>query len=156
MIIDLVILHKNFCFFHFLFPRESTRKKYFLAACKNIWDRNRFGDEKLFWSKKSQITSLDKDIDWEQVNIQTPFGGIIGRGDSKLDQFLSWSKVMRLHAVVHDAAGYMKREFSCGPGYCYVFTKFPINSCALGHLTGILVCAFIAIKYFHFFRKLKL
>ena len=108
------------------FSRNTRRKNYFLAACK----------------------SLDPEINLLQIDEQSPFGGIIGIDDSPLDRVLSFSKVFRLHAVLHDASGFMKRELNVGPGYCYVFrfdNKFP-NFCFLGHLTGISYCLYL--KFF--------
>ena len=37
---------------------------------------------------------------------ELPFGGLIGYGNSYLDSILCYSKVFRLHAILHDAAGY--------------------------------------------------
>ena len=34
-----------------------------------------------------------------------PFGGLIGYGNSYLDSLTRYSKVFRLHAIFHDAAG---------------------------------------------------
>ena len=82
----------------------------------------------------------------EQILEDCPYGGVIGVDNSRLDKLLSWSKVMRLHAVAHDAYGYMKREFDIGPGYSYV-VKIPCNCCVLGHITGILFI--LHFKYFH-------
>ena len=71
-----------------------------------------------------------------EIDRDRPFGGIIGRGNSCLDRVLSWSKIMRLHAIVHDSHGYLKSEYGIGPGYSYVI-NLPWNSCLLGHVSGV-------------------
>ena len=48
------------------------------------------------------------------------YGGLIGHRNSKLDTLLGFSKVFRLHAILHDAAGAVYAENGSGPGYCYV------------------------------------
>lgn len=73
-----------------------------------------------------------------EIKRKCPFGGIIGQGKSRLDKYLSWSKVIRLHAIMHDAFGFMKATYDIGPGYSYV-VKVPFNSCYLGHVPGILL-----------------
>lgn len=104
------------------FPKNSKRKNYFLAAC----------------------LSLDETICLPIVSIVCPFGGTIGIDDSCLDLFFKFSKVLRLHAILHDAAGYMKTNHDIGPGYSYVTGGLP-NSCFLGHLTGILYCLYLKL-----------
>ena len=43
-------------------------------------------------------------------------GGKIGYGDSYLDSVLRYSKVFRLHAILHDAAGAVRLKTGKGPG----------------------------------------
>lgn len=103
------------------FNENSPRKNYFLATCK----------------------SLDEKINLEIVNKECPYGGIIGIGNSFIiENLLNHSKTFRLHAIFHDACGFMKSRYNTGPGYCY---KAPIhlNSCFLGHVTGLLYCSFL-------------
>ena len=47
-----------------------------------------------------------------------PFGGLIGYGDSHLDKIFRFSKVFRLHSILHDAAGAIYLHNGKGPGYC--------------------------------------
>ena len=70
---------------------------------------------------------------------ENPFGGLIGYGDSHLDIIFRFSKVFRLHALLHDAAGAVYLHNGKGPGYCYLIGRGP-NSCLLGHVTGLLYC----------------
>ena len=53
-----------------------------------------------------------------------PFGDLIGYGNSSMDYFFTNSKIFRLHAVLHDAAGFVKSTTYKGPGYCYVLSRF--------------------------------
>ena len=106
-----------------LYPENSKRKNYFLATCKY----------------------LDNTVALEYLNECVPFGGIIGIDNSRLEYIFGRFKFMRLHAILHDAAGYMKSEFNSGPGYCYLFPWLP-NFCILGHVTGLSYC--LALKLF--------
>lgn len=101
-----------------LFPNKTTRHVYFLAACC-VFHPN--------------LTVEDL----EQISESNPYGGLIGIGNSYLEALFNISKIFRLHAVLHDAAGCVKREHNEGPGYCYLMKYFP-NACFLGHITGIL------------------
>lgn len=115
---DIFSLAQRFVQVEQIFPENNKRKNYFLAAC----------------------LSLDSKVSLQDINTNVPFGGIIGIDNSKLDYFLNRFKIFRLHAVLHDASGYMKSKYNIGPGYCYFFKNFPFNSCYLGHFTGLLYC----------------
>ena len=39
-----------------------------------------------------------------------PYGGIIGMDNSSVDKYLKISKVLRLHAILHDAGGFVIRN----------------------------------------------
>ena len=62
---------------------NSVRKNLFLSACF-CWD--------------SGISSCEMDRKFK-------LGGLIGYGNSCLDSVFRYSKVFRLHALLHDAAG---------------------------------------------------
>ena len=64
------------------------------------------------------------------------FGGFIGYGNSYLDSVFRYSKVFRLHAILHDAAGALRSHKGKGPGYCYMIGRGP-NFRLLGHVTGL-------------------
>ena len=74
-----------------------------------------------------------------------PFGGLIGYGNSYLDSLLCYSKVFRLHAILHDAAGAVRSHTGKGPGYCYMIGQGR-NSCLLNDVTGLLFC--LQVKLF--------
>ena len=59
-------------------------------------------------------------------------GGLNGYGNSYLDSVFRYSKVFRLHAILHDAAAAVRAHSNKGPGYCYMIGRGP-NSCLLGH-----------------------
>ena len=111
--------------FQYLFPENTIRKNYFLAACFHI----------------------DNTVDYMFINTHCPHGGIIGIDNSRLEIILGNYKLLRLHAILHDACGYMKTNHEVGPGYIYTLSC-ALNSCFLGHISGITFCA-----YLKFFKK---
>ena len=117
-----------------MFSQNSKRKNYFLAACYLIC----------------------ADVNLKEVNDHAPFGGIIGMGNSSLESVLGKYKVLRLHAIFHDAAGFMKCQYNKGPGYLYILVNAPryFNMCWIGHITGIIYCIYLAITS-PFFRNSK-
>ena len=92
------------------FKKNTVRKNLFLSVCR----------------------CLDPKVSLREMNDFYPHGGLIGFGDSYLD-----SKVFRLHAILHDAAGAVYTEKRKVPGYCYMIRRGP-NSCLFGHITGLL------------------
>ncbi len=119
---------------HHAFADNPIRKNYFLAACC--------------------IFLREADPDIAYFNLTCPYGGRIGMGNSPLDTILKRSKVLRLHAILHDAAGYIRSYFNAGPGYCYVANHCPINSPLLGHVTGISFCLYLKLFHRRLFDKL--
>ena len=61
-------------------------------------------------------------------------GGLIGYGNSYLGSLFRYSKVFRLDAILHDAAGAVRSHSGKGPGYCYMIGR-GLKSCLLGHVT---------------------
>ena len=115
------------------FSHISHRQLYFVAAC----------------------ALLDPEIDGEIALKFRPYGGFIGIDNSRLDPLLKHSKVLRLHAALHDAAGFVKDCRNKGPGYVYAVRYSPLNNCLFGHLTRILFI--LSVKIFHprLFRELE-
>ena len=109
---------ENFVKITYWFPKKTTSKNAFLAVC----------------------LYLDETIDLHEVNSGAPFGGKIGAGDSLLHKYLKFSKILRLHAIFHDAHDYMRRSKNVGPGCVYTIAteKYFRNSMLLGHNSGIL------------------
>ena len=110
------------------FEHNSVRKNLFLSAC-------------FCWDSKLSFCEMDREF---------AFGGLIGYGNFCLDSIFRYSKVFRLHASLHDAAGAVRTHSGKGPGYCYMIGRDP-NSCLLGHVTGLLFCLCIKLKIFLLF-----
>ena len=104
------------------FENNSVRKNLFLSAC-------------FCWDSRLSLREMDQKF---------IFGGLIGYGNSCLDSACRYSKVFRLHAILHDAAGALRAHSGKGPGYCYMIGRGP-NSCLLGHVTGLLFCLYVKI-----------
>ena len=101
------------------FEHNSVRKNLFLSAC-------------FCWNSRLFLREMDQKF---------PFGGLIGYGNSHLDSLFRYSKVFRLLAKLHDAAGAVRAHSGKRPGYCYMIGPGP-NSCFLGHVTGLLFCLY--------------
>ena len=80
------------------FEHNSVRKNLFLSAC-------------FCWDSRLSLRELDQKIN---------FRGLIGYGNSYLDSVFRYSKVFRLHAILHDAARAVRAHSGTGPGYCYM------------------------------------
>ena len=104
------------------FEHNSVPKNLFLSAC-------------FCWNCS---------LSWREMDQKFPFGGLIGYGNSHLESVFRYSKVFRLHAILHDAAGAVRAHSGKGPGYCYMIGRGP-NSCLLGHVTGQLFCLYVKI-----------
>ena len=49
-----------------------------------------------------------------------PYGRLIGIDNSSWDKFLKNSKIIQLHAILHDEAEFTHEIYQPGPTYCYV------------------------------------
>ena len=104
------------------FEHNSVRKNLFLSACF-CWDSG---------------------LCLRETNQKFTFVGLIGYGNSYLDSVFRYSKVFRLQAILHDAAGAVRSDSGKGPGYCYMIGRGP-NSSLLGHVTGLLFCLYLKV-----------
>ena len=91
--IDLKTTHKNFLFVREVYPEYSERYSYFLATC----------------------LQLDPNIDLNIALKLRPYGGIIGIDNSSMDKYFKSFKILRLHAILHDAAGFVHEFSEKGP-----------------------------------------
>lgn len=132
MKIDLAKIHRNYCRIKETQPYFSKRRSYFLAAC----------------------LYFDPDLNLEVALKLRPYGGLIGMDDSRMDKYLNGSKVLRLHAIIHDAAGFVWDYSKTGPGYVYA-VSCPISSPLIGHITGISFCLYHKLLRPSEFRKLE-
>ena len=105
-----------------LFEHNSVRQKLFLSAC-------------FCWNSRLSLREMDQKI---------PFGGLIGYEISRLDSVFRYSKLFRLHAILHDAAGAVRAQSYKEPGYCYMIGRGP-SSCSLGHVTGLFFCLYVKL-----------
>ena len=125
--IDLKIIHEIYTSLKQTHPDNSNRRNYFLAAC--------------FLFFFASPDNLNYDI---LIKLR-PYGGLIGIDNSSLDKYLKNSKILRLHAILHDAAGFIHEFCQQGPPYCYMF-PWNCNNSLLGLLSGIAFCLFIKLK----------
>ena len=124
--IDLKIIHEIYTSLKQTYPDNSNRRNYFLAACFLFFVRS---------------DNLNYDI---LIKLRL-YGGLIGIDNSSLDKYLKNSKILRLHAILHDAAGFIHEFYQQGPTYCYML-PWNCNNSLLGHLSGIAFCLFIKLK----------
>ena len=105
-----------------IIKHNSVRKNLFLSAC-------------FCWNSRLSLREMDQKL---------KFVGLIGYGNSYLDSVFRYSKVFRLHAILHDAAGAVRANSGKGLGYCYMIGRGP-NSCLLGHVTGLFFCLYVKL-----------
>ena len=112
------------------FEHISVRKNLFLSA-GFCWDSGLF------------LREMDQKFE---------FGGLIVYRNSCLDSVFRYSKVPRLHAILHDAAGAVLTHSGKGPGYCYMIARGR-SFCLLGHVTGLLFCLYVKLFLPSFFNS---
>ena len=78
------------------FEHKSVHKTVFLSAC-------------FCWDSRFSLREMDQKF---------KSAGLIGNGNSYLDSVFRYSKIFRLHAILHDAAGAVRAHNGKGPGYC--------------------------------------
>ena len=123
-------MHENYLSVSSLYPNNSVRLNYFLATSAYF----------------SEIERSDSDI---ALKLR-PYGGIIGIDNSSVDKYLKILKVLRLHAILHDAGGFVYEIYNQGPGYPYML-PWKSSNCFSGHLSGILFCLYIKAFIRQFF-----
>ena len=119
-------IHENYLSVSSIYPKNSVRLNYFLATSAYFSEIEAFGF----------VIALKL----------RPYGGIIGIDNSSVEKYLKISKVLRLHAILHNAGGFIYEIYNQGPGYSYMLPRKSSN-CFSGHLSGILFCSYI--KAFH-------
>ena len=85
---------------------------------------------------------LDPDLDLDIALKLRPYGGLIGIDNSLLDKYFKNLKILRLHAILHEASGFVFEYSEKGPGYSYVL-PCPVTNEYLGHVTGIAFCLYV-------------
>ena len=114
-----------------LFNKNSETKNAFLAVCLLI----------------------DPTCNLTEINESAPYGGLIGPGNSILHNYCKNSKLLRVHAIFHDAYGFMKSSYNIGPGYVYVLPNLP-NHFLFGHLSGLLFWLIVKFQSSELFDQL--
>ena len=95
---DVVFLMSTFRLYGGLkisIKNNTVRKNLFLSAC-------------FCWDSRLSLREMEQKF---------KFGGTIGYGDSYLEFLIRHFKVIRLHAILHDAAGAVGVHSGKGPGY---------------------------------------
>ena len=123
-VLFLISVFRLYSGFKMSFKHHKVRKNFFLSAC-------------FCWDSGLSLSELDQKL---------KFGGYIGSGNSCLDSAFRYSKVFKLHAMLHDAAGAVRSHSGKGPCYCYLIGRGP-NSCLLGHVTGLLFCLYAKLFF---------
>ena len=103
------------------FEHKSVRKNFYRSSC-------------FCWNSRLLC----------ELHQKFEFSGLIGYGNFNLDSVFCDSKVWRLHAILHDAAGAVQSHTGKGPGYCYLFGWGPF-SCLLADVTKLLVCLYVKL-----------
>ena len=80
------------------------------------------------------------------------FGGTFGYGDSYLEALSCQIQVIRLYAILQDAARAVPTYSGKGPGYCYTTGRGP-SFCLLGHVTGVFFCLYVKLFEPHLFNS---
>ena len=94
---DLEIIHEIFITLKKTYLENTNHRNYFLAACS------------LFFF------STTNDINYDVAIKLRPYGGMIGIENFSLDKYLSDSKILQMHAVLHDAAGFVREFYNTVP-----------------------------------------
>ena len=102
--------------------------------------KNLFLSASFCWDSGSSLRGVDQKF---------PSGGLIGYEKSYLHSILCYPKVIRLHAILLDAAGSVGSHTGKRPGYCHMIGRGP-NSCLLGHVTGLFFCIYLKVFVLHF------
>ena len=71
-----------------------------------------------------------------------------------MDSVFRYSKVFRLHAILHDAAGAVRVQSGKGPGYCYMIGRGP-NSWSRDWTIILSLCKNLSTLHFQFNRLLN-
>ena len=90
--VDLKINQEIYSSLKQTYPDNSNQRNYFLAACS------------LFFVSSD---NLNYDI---LIKLK-PYGGLIGIDNSSLDKYLKSSKILRLHAILHNAVRFIRKFY---------------------------------------------
>ena len=84
-----------------------------------------------------QYVTVNEAVNLHYVNEMADFEGPKGPGNSNLDQCFTYFKLFRLHAIFHDAFGFMESN-NVRPVCVYALSETIFVNCVfLGHITGV-------------------
>ena len=118
--VDLRSIHETYKEIKKEYSQYGERFLYFLATCLH----------------------LDPEIDLDIALKLRIYGGLIGIDNSDLGKYLKSFKILRLHAILHDASGFVYENSEKSPGYSYVRPCSVTNE-YLGQVTGIAFCFYV-------------
>ena len=118
------------------YPENSDRRNYFLATCSLF-----------FFSSKNDV-SYDVEI---KLRL---YGGLIGIDYSSLDKYLKDLKILRMHAILHDAARFVDEVYSIAPTYSYMRPS-KCNNSLIGHCSGINFCLYVKLTKLSLYQLLN-
>ena len=121
-VLFLIVIFRLYPGLKMSFEHNIIRKNLFLSAC-------------FCWESRLSLHEMDQKFE---------FQGTIGYANSYLEFLFRPFKILRLHAILHDAAGAVRAHCGKGPGYCDMVGRGP-NSCLLCHVTGLLLCLYVKI-----------
>ena len=78
---------------------------------------------------------LEPEIDLDIALELRSYGDLIAIDNSALDKYFKYFKTLRVHAMLHDAFGFVFEHSEKGPSYSYVLPCPVINEYP-GHVTG--------------------
>ena len=82
---------------------------------------------------------LDPDLDLQIALKLRPYGVLNGIDNSSLDVYFKNFKVLRLHAKLHEACGFVYEYSGKVPGHSFVL-PCPVPNEYVGHVTGNAFC----------------
>ena len=103
-------------------------------------DYSQYGKKFLYFLATCQY--LDPDLDLDIAMKMRPYGGLIGIDNYSLDKYFKSYKFLRLHAIRHNASGFVFDYSEKRPGYSY-FLPCPVTNKCLGHVTGLAFCLYV-------------
>ena len=101
---------------------------------------SQYGELFLYFS--ATCLHLDPGIDLDKALKLRPYGGLIGIVNSALNKYFISVKILRLHAILYDASGFVYEYSEKGPGYSYVLPCSVTNE-YLAHVTGTPFCLYV-------------
>ena len=90
---------------------------------------------------------LDPDLDLDIALKLRTYGGLINLDNSTLDKYFKSYRILRLHAILHDASAFALEHIAKGPIYSCIL-PWPVTNEYHGRVAGIALCLYVK-----FFKK---